>query len=224
MKRFLQTWVLEPGRRYVLISMTSCVLLFLVPLWGWTPLLVLWLAGSCLSYRDAGRSGIRFLHAALAVLFAALALMNVAAALRPTSPGESAADLEVAAANTANDAVRALYTADEAEAAALDAALTDGDTAALEEQMRDDLNGGITDAGVQSAMENRVPTRIAAQWPGQAVTVQKIRMGPSYTATDTEQYFQYSLTAGPEDGEGQAFSGEITLVLQDGAWLVDGVS
>ena len=128
------------------------------------------------------------------------------------------------AQQAAETALRALYAADAGTAETLEAALTGGDTAALEEQLRDDLDGGITDAGVQAAMENRVLTRSADQWPGQAVEVQDLTLTPSHTATDTEQYFQYELTAGPEEGEGAEFSGEIALVLQDGAWLVDGVS
>lgn len=128
------------------------------------------------------------------------------------------------AQQAAETALRALYAADAGTAETLEAALTGGDTAALEEQLRDDLDGGITDAGVQAAMENRVLTRSADQWPGQVVEVQDLTLTPSHTATDTEQYFQYELTAGPEEGESAAFSGEIALVLQDGVWLVDGVS
>ena len=128
------------------------------------------------------------------------------------------------AQQAAETALRALYAADAGTAETLEAALTGGDTAALEEQLRDDLDGGSTDAGVQAAMENRVLTRSADQWPGQAVEVQDLTLTPSHTATDTEQYFQYELTAGPEEGESAEFSGEIALVLQDGAWLVDGVS
>lgn len=128
------------------------------------------------------------------------------------------------AQQAAETALRALYTADAGTAETLETALADGDTAALEEQLRAGLDGGITDAGVQAAMENRLPTRAASQWPGQAVTVQDLTLTPSHTATDTEQYFQYELTAGPEEGESGEFSGEIALVLQDGAWLVDGVS
>lgn len=128
------------------------------------------------------------------------------------------------AEQAAETALRALYTADAGTAETLETALADGDTAALEEQLRAGLDGGITDAGVQAAMENRLPTRAASQWPGQAVTVQDLTLTPSHTATDTEQYFQYELTAGPEGEDGADFSGEIALVLQDGAWLVDGVS
>lgn len=128
------------------------------------------------------------------------------------------------AQQAAETALRALYSADAGTAETLETALTDGDMAALEEQLRSGLDGGITDAGVQTAMENRVLTRSADQWPGQAVEVQDLTLTPSHTATDTEQYFQYELTAGPEEGESAAFSGEIALVLQDGAWLVDGVS
>lgn len=128
------------------------------------------------------------------------------------------------AQQAAETALRALYTADAGTAETLETALADGDTAALEEQLRAGLDGGITDAGVQAAMENRLPTRAASQWPGQAVEVQDLEVTPSATATDTEQYFTYTLTAGPEGEDGAEFSGEIALVLQDGAWLVDGVS
>ena len=129
------------------------------------------------------------------------------------------------AQQAAETALRALYTADAGTAETLETALADGDTAALEEQLRAGLDGGITDAGVQAAMENRLPTRAASQWPGQAVTVQDLTLTPSHSATDTEQYFTYTLTAGPEEGEsGAEFSGEIALTLQDGVWLVDSVN
>ena len=133
---------------------------------------------------------------------------------------QKAPDAEQAAEN----ALRALYGVDAAAAETLETALTDADPAALEEQVQARLDGQASDAGVQAAMENRVATRSAAQWPGQAVEVQDLTLTPSYTATDTEQYFQYELTAGPQDGESADFSGEITLTLQDGVWLVDDVN
>lgn len=134
------------------------------------------------------------------------------------------ASREADARQAAETALRALYGADAGEAATVETALDDDDTAALEEQLRSELGGTITDAGVQAAMDSRLPTRAASQWPGQAVTVQELELTPSHTATDTQQYFQYSLTAGPEGGDSADFSGEIGLVLQDGAWLVDSVS
>ena len=62
LKRFLRAWVLEPTRRYQLITVASCVLLFFLPYWGWTPLWLLWMAGSWLSCRQADRRWLRLLH------------------------------------------------------------------------------------------------------------------------------------------------------------------
>lgn len=76
LKRFLRAWVLEPTRRYQLISVASCVLLFFLPYWGWTPLWLLWMAGSWLSCRQAGRRWLRLLHGGLALFFGAMALVN----------------------------------------------------------------------------------------------------------------------------------------------------
>ena len=76
LKRFLRAWVLEPTRRYQLISVLSCVLLFFMPYWGWTPLWLLWMAGSWLSCRQADRRWLRLLHGGLALFFGAMALVN----------------------------------------------------------------------------------------------------------------------------------------------------
>ena len=59
-----------------LISVASCVLLFFLPYWGWTPLWLLWMAGSWLSCRQAGRRWLRLLHGGLALFFGAMALVN----------------------------------------------------------------------------------------------------------------------------------------------------
>lgn len=76
LKRFLRTWVLDQDRRYGLITVASCVLLFFLPAGDWTPLYLLWMAGSCLSFRQADRLWLRLLHGALALFFGAMALIN----------------------------------------------------------------------------------------------------------------------------------------------------
>lgn len=78
LKRFLHTWVLDMNRRYQLITIVSCVLLFFLPFWGWTPLHLLWMIGSCLSCWQASRLWLRLLHGGLALFFGAMALINFA--------------------------------------------------------------------------------------------------------------------------------------------------
>ncbi len=75
-RNFSQEWILVPSRRYRLFAWISFGFMFLFPLLGWNPLLILWTVNACLSCREACHSKMRYLHVAMALVFLAMILIN----------------------------------------------------------------------------------------------------------------------------------------------------
>lgn len=151
-----------------------------------------------------------------ATLAAALLLAGCGAAAQPEAPSAQ----EAAAA-----ALETLYSCDADESAAFAAALNDSaaDESALTDYARRRLGGAATDAGCETALDNRVVDRVTGQWPDTAVEAGEVALTEAYTQTDTQAFYRYEVTATPAGGEAGTFTGEISLVLEDGAWLVDSV-
>ena len=76
---FLNRWILTPNRRYRLVTALSFGFLFLIPLLGWNPILILLSVNACLAYKETKGSEIRFFHGIMIVLCFILIVSNLCA-------------------------------------------------------------------------------------------------------------------------------------------------
>lgn len=76
-KDFIDTWIRNSHKRNHLFAWLAFVFIFLFPVLGWNPLLLLWTINACFSYKEAGNSKIRYIHALLAVIFTLLLVSNL---------------------------------------------------------------------------------------------------------------------------------------------------
>lgn len=67
----------DPTYRSRVFGLTAGILLFLIPILGWNPLLLLWAVHLCFSYRETSSRPIRIFYCALVLLLAALILRNL---------------------------------------------------------------------------------------------------------------------------------------------------
>lgn len=71
----IQNFLRSPRKRTCLCAL----LMFLVPVTGWVPIELLWLANLCFLWKDAPRRGMRIFYAILIVFVSALVRWNLTA-------------------------------------------------------------------------------------------------------------------------------------------------
>lgn len=77
LRSFYNKWILVSNQRYRLFAWLSIGLALLIPLCGWSPLLILWTINAFLSYKETPHNKIRFFYAVLAILFLILTILNL---------------------------------------------------------------------------------------------------------------------------------------------------
>jgi len=144
-----------------------------------------------------------------AALLAALTLAGCGSAPADTAGPE----------DTAKQVLTNVYSCDTGDSDVFEQALTQSATSetALADYVRQRAGDFVTDEGCDTLLGNRVVSRVLTAWPGTAVQAEDVSL------TETEAFYSYELTAVPTTGEGQTFSGEISLVCQDGVWYVNSV-
>lgn len=144
-----------------------------------------------------------------AALLAALTLAGCGSAPADTAGPE----------DTAKQVLTNVYSCDTGDSDVFEQALTQSATSetALANYVRQRAGDFVTDEGCDTLLGNRVVSRVLTAWPGTAVQAEDVSL------TETEAFYSYELTAVPTTGEGQTFSGEISLVCQDGVWYVNSV-
>lgn len=140
------------------------------------------------------------------------------AALTLAGCGSAPADT-VGPEDTAKQVLTNVYSCDTGDSDVFEQALTQSATSetALADYVRQRAGDFVTDEGCDTLLGNRVVSRVLTAWPGTAVQAEDVSL------TETEAFYSYELTAVPTTGEGQTFSGEISLVCQDGVWYVNSV-
>lgn len=144
-----------------------------------------------------------------AALLAALTLAGCGSAPADTAGPE----------DTVKQVLTNVYSCDTGDSDVFEQALTQSATSetALADYVRQRAGDFVTDEGCDTLLGNRVVSRVLTAWPGTAVQAEDVSL------TETEAFYSYELTAVPTTGEGQTFSGEISLVCQDGVWYVNSV-
>lgn len=127
--------------------------------------------------------------------------------------------------DTAKQVLTNVYSCDTGDSDVFEQALAQSATSesALTDYVRQRAGDFVTDEGCDTLLGNRVVSRVLTAWPGTAVQAEDIALTETYTQTETEAFYSYELTAVPTTGESQTFSGEISLVCQDGVWYVNSV-
>lgn len=127
--------------------------------------------------------------------------------------------------DTAKQVLTNVYSCDTGDSDVFEQALAQSATSesALTDYVRQRAGDFVTDEGCDTLLGNRVVSRVLTTWPGTAVQAEDIALTETYTQTETEAFYSYELTAVPTTGESQTFSGEISLVCQDGVWYVNSV-
>lgn len=127
--------------------------------------------------------------------------------------------------DTAKQVLTNVYSCDTGDSDVFEQALAQSATSetALADYVRQRAGDFVTDEGCDTLLGNRVVSRVLTAWPGTAVQAEDVSLTETYTQTETEAFYSYELTAVPTTGEGQTFSGEISLVCQDGVWYVNSV-
>jgi len=77
MKKFFDNWIFNPTRRYSLFTGISFGFAFLIPVFGWNPLLLLWIVNGCLCCKEAESNPLKVLHAILVIVFGLLFAFNL---------------------------------------------------------------------------------------------------------------------------------------------------
>lgn len=149
-----------------------------------------------------------------------LSSASLLAALTLAGCGSAPADT-AGPEDTAKQVLTNVYSCDTGDSDVFEQALTQSATSetALANYVRQRAGDFVTDEGCDTLLGNRVVSRVLTAWPGTAVQAEDV----SLTETYTEAFYSYELTAVPTTGEGQTFSGEISLVCQDGVWYVNSV-
>ena len=77
LQKFIQKWILNSNRRYILFTGISMGLVFLIPRVGWNPLLLLWIVNGCFCYKESKSNKIRFFYSVLVILLGILFTFNL---------------------------------------------------------------------------------------------------------------------------------------------------
>lgn len=154
------------------------------------------------------------------LFLAALMLAALALAGCSSTPADTAGPED-----TAKRVLTNVYSCDTGDSDVFEQALAQSATSesALADYVHQRAGDFVTDEGCDTLLGNRVVSRVLTAWPGTAVQAEDIALTETYTQTDTEAFYSYELTAVPPTGESQTFSGEISLVCQDGVWYVNSV-
>lgn len=134
---------------------------------------------------------------------------------------EAAASAE----DTARAALQAVYSCTAEDAADWEAVMTSATSeTALTDYWTERMGESFTGKGIDGMLANRVGTRVMTTWPDTAVTAGEITLQEKGSATDTEQWYSYTVEAAPEGEDAKAFTGDIGLLCTDGVWQVDSIS
>ena len=77
MNKFLEKWIWDRQRRYILFTCISCVFIFLLPILGWIPLLLLWIINCIIVSKETDSNKVRIFCIVLAAVFGVQIVINV---------------------------------------------------------------------------------------------------------------------------------------------------
>lgn len=153
-------------------------------------------------------------------------LLAAAALLAGCGQTAGSAAGTTSAETVARSVLEELYSAEAQDSADFEDALTRSatDESALNGYLTQKVGDQVSDEGLATLVDNRVVTRVLNAWPASEVAVEEIDLQDAYTQSDDQQFYSYTVTAGPDGEDPQEFTGEIGLTLTDGVWTVSSVN